>query len=479
MKSRNKWFRSVLAGPVIAFCLCGGGLMHAGDTNDPTFSRDIVPLLQRSCQSCHRPNGVAPMSLVTYEEVRPWARAIKMRTSLGPKAGVMPPWYIEKNIGIQRYKDDTSFSADEIQRIGRWVDAGAPRGNLSDMPPPLQFGDERTWRIGKPDLVVRTPEILVKANNADWWGEGDELIPIEGLAEDRYVAALEIKELNDVGSRNDGRQTVGGRYVVHHMSWSTAVTSTDGRNAEDGVTAWPVHEVGRNPDYFDPKGARLLRAGSSIKIMTLHLHSNGADTKARLEIGFKFLPKDYRPEYKTSRISLGNGMDIDVQPNERNQTLHAYAVLDEPTKIVTFEPHLHAPGSRMCLEAIWGMNIQTLTCAGYDHNWVRGYAYQDDYAPLLPRGTILHVIGFMDTTSANKNVSDTRNWSGSGNRSVANMFIDLGMRLSLTDEQFTAAMEERRRRLDLTANDVQLGCPLCNATPKPGYRRPARNAAQQ
>ena len=137
---------------------------------------------------------------------------------------------------------------------------------------------------------------------------------------------------------------------------------------------------------------------------------------------------------------------------------------------MTFEPHLHAPGARMCLEAIWGINIQTLSCAGYDHNWVRGYAYDDDYAPLLPKGTVLHIIGYMDTTAANKNVADARNWSGSGNRSVANMFIDLGMRVSMTEEQFQKEMAERRQKLHLTANDVLIGCPLCNLVPKPGYK---------
>ena len=111
---------------------------------------------------------------------------------------------------------------------------------------------------------------------------------------------------------------------------------------------------------------------------------------------------------------------------EANQQLHAYTVLQQHTKIISFEPHLHAPGARMCLEAIWGYNIQTLNCVGYDHNWVRGYDYTDDSAPLLPKGTILHIIGYMDNSPTNKNVPDPRNWQGSGNRSVANMFIDLG-----------------------------------------------------
>ena len=130
----------------------------------------------------------------------------------------------------------------------------------------------------------------------------------------------------------------------------------------------------------------------------------------------------------------------------------------------------------MCLEAIWGYNIQTLNCVGYDHNWVRGYDYDDDFAPLLPKGTILHIIGYMDNSPSNKNVPDPRNWQGSGNRSVANMFIDLGNRVSLTDEQFQAEMAARREKLKLTRNTMIIGCPLCNIE-LPGGRRPTTAAA--
>ena len=98
-----------------------------------TFTKHIAPILQRSCENCHRPDGVAPMPLRTYDEVRPWARAIKQRTGIGPRAGVMPPWYVEKNIGIQRFKNDPSLSADEIALIAKWADGGAPRGNPDDI----------------------------------------------------------------------------------------------------------------------------------------------------------------------------------------------------------------------------------------------------------------------------------------------------------------------------------------------------------
>jgi hypothetical protein len=454
---------AAFGGALVVAVLAPAAVRAQATTESVTFAKHVAPILQRSCQNCHRPDGVAPMSLVTYEEVRPWARAIKTRTSIGPKAGVMPPWYIEKNIGIQGYKNDPSLSASEIALIGKWVDSGAPRGNDADMPKAREFQDANVWTIGTPDLIVKMADVTVKADAPDWWGE----IPSAptGLTEDRYVAALEIKEVNDVPSKNEagGRATVGGRFVFHHMIWSTDKGGGEGVN-----TPWPVHEVGRNSDTFDPRAGRLLRAGSSVVTDSVHMHSNGRDTKAHLEIGFKFHPVGYQPSLKPSQSrSLGNGVDISIRPMEASQQLHAYTVLQENTKITSFEPHLHAPGARMCLEAIWGYNIQTLTCAGYDHNWVRGYEYTDDSAPLLPKGTILHIIGFMDNSPSNKNVPDPRNWQGSGNRSVANMFIDLGQGVALSDAEFQQEMAKRRERLKLTKNDNVIGCPLCLVEPPP------------
>jgi hypothetical protein len=450
----------------------GLSAQQAPAPSEVTFTKDIAPILQRSCQNCHRPDGVAPMSLVTYEDVRPWARAIKQRTGIGPHAGVMPPWYMEKNIGIQGFKDDPSLSDEEVAKIAKWADGGAPRGNPADMPPARVFDDPRAWHIGTPDLIVKTEELTVKGDAPDWWGE-IRSVPT-GLTEDRYVAALEIKEVNDVPSQGSGgRATVGGRFVFHHMIWRTQVLDPKHPEeigdpldfvANEEAVNWPVHEVGRNPDFFDPKSARLLKAGSYIVSDSVHLHSNGRDTKSHLEIGFKLMPKDYKPTYKRAVFGLGNGVDIDIKGMESNQQLHAYTVLQQNTKIISFEPHLHAPGARMCLEAIWGYNIQTLNCVGYDHNWVRGYDYLDETAPLLPKGTILHIIGYMDNSPSNKNVPDPRNWQGSGNRSVANMFIDLGMRVALDDQQFQEEMAKRVQQNP--GKDVIAGCPLCGVVAK-------------
>jgi hypothetical protein len=440
------------------------GVKAAEPVGEVTFSKDIAPILQRSCQNCHRPNSVAPMSLITYEEVRPWARAIKQRTSIGPHAGVMPPWYIEKDIGIQKFKDDPSLSDEEIAKIARWSDSGAPRGNPADLPPPKSFDDASAWHIDAPDLVLSSPEITVKAMAPDWWGEL-ESIPT-GMNEDRYVSAVEVREVNDVKPEG-GSSTVGGRYVFHHMNYASQVPGADeGRETFAGTgpsaTSWPTHEVGRNGDVFDPRAGRLMSAGSYLVFRSAHVHANGRDTKAHLEFAFKFHPRGYKPSVKIAELGLGSGAEIDIKPMEANQQLHAYTVLQSPTKIMTFEPHLHAPGSRMCLEAIWGTIIQTLSCAGYDHNWVRSYIYADDAAPLLPKGTIVHIIGYMDLSPSNKNVLDPRNWQGGGQRSVSNMFLLLSQAVALTDAEFQQEMAERRIKLRLTRNDVIIGCPLCN-----------------
>ena len=424
-----------------------------------TFHKDIEPILQANCQGCHRPGGAGPMPMLTYEQVAPFAGLIEYKTGLRDQAGAMPPWYIEKDIGIQDYKDDMSLSEEEILTISAWARSGSPQGDPADAPDLLEWDDSVKWTLGEPDLIVVMPEVSMKADAPDFWGTLDP-VPT-GLTEDRYVKSLEIVEVNDL-DMSQISSVVGGRYIVHHMDIHSVVVTEGGdieRRAFD--TPWPIHEVGRNGDVFDPLAGPLLQANTSMYSGTMHLHSTGQDTTGHIELGFRFHEKDYEPKYRQSRSLLGSGLDISVRPNEDNQLLHSYRLLPAPTKIIRFEPHLHAPGKRMCMEAIWGSSIETLTCSGYDHNWVRSYVYEDHAAPLLPAGTILHVYGEMNVTATNINMPDIRNWTGSGNRSVSNMFAELGEHVELTDEQFQQEMAARREALDLGPNDHVIGCPLC------------------
>ena len=216
------------------------------------------------------------MSLLTYEEARPWARAMKNRTALRNRRGGMPPSFVEKDLGIQHYKNDPSLTEEEIAKIAVWADSGAPLGDPADLPPALDFGSADEWSIGTPDLVLESPEISVPASAPDKWTALGS-IPT-GLTEDRYVAAVEVREVNDV-PKESASDTVGGRYVFHHQTYTTFVPDDD---EETAPTSWPVHEVGRNADIFPPNAGRRLAAGSVLDLDTAHLHSNGRETRARL-----------------------------------------------------------------------------------------------------------------------------------------------------------------------------------------------------
>jgi len=164
-----------------------------------TFTKDIAPILQRACQKCHRPDNIAPMSLLTYKEVRPWARAIKEKVA----ERSMPPWFIDHNVGIKEFRDDPSLTDEEIRRIAAWADSGAHEGNPADLPPPVKFEDSGRWHIGTPDLIVQSPvAFTVKAHATDWWGN---LVADTGLTEDRYIKAVETKPSPNGGAR-----------VLHH-----------------------------------------------------------------------------------------------------------------------------------------------------------------------------------------------------------------------------------------------------------------------
>ena len=419
---------------------------------EATFTKDIAPILQRSCQSCHRPGpgGGAPMSLLTYSEVRPWARAIKARTA----ERTMPPWFIEKEVGVQDFKDDPSLSDAEIALIGGWVDAGAPRGNPADLPPPREFSDGKEWTIGEPDLIVSSPEEVVKAVAADWHGYWDST-PV-GLARDRYVQAVEVHEVRVSGglAKADG---LGGYSVIHHAGIQ-AGSPGDG-NAPGPVSPseggfMMTHEAGQNATRY-PEGLGVeLPAGSSLH-WRVHTHSFGEEVTARLDVGFKFHPVDYQPKY----TAPGPGVfltfnDLDIPGGAQDLRFDALAVTRNPSKLVTFEPHMHAGGRRMCLNAQYpdGMR-ETLTCAGYDHNWVKVYNYADDAAPLLPAGTILHAIAWYDNSAANRNIIEPRNWHGLGSRSMDDMFFFLGRFVGLTEEQYEEEQAARQQGARLSAQD--------------------------
>ena len=403
---------------------------------DVTYTKDVQPILQRSCQTCHRPGTNAPMSLLTYEDVRPWARAIKGRV----QARIMPPWHIERNVGIQQFKDDPSLSDAEIATISSWVDGGAPRGNPGDAPPPPVFPDEEAWNIGQPDLIVEIPKPhTVPAQGADLWIDYITDVP---LTEDRYLQAVEAKP------------GPGARAVVHHLL-TYLIQDVDedevlqGRLDDRGTNSESFlneYAVGKNGDILPEGTAKLVKAGSKIRF-NLHYHPVGKETVDRTRVGLKFYPRGYNPKYHQISLQIANSHEeLDIPPN--TVTRHdGYYRFSKPARVTAVQAHMHNRGKRMCVEAILpNGRAETLNCMGFDFNWHKVYNYADEVTPLLPAGTMLHTILWHDNTTAHRSNPDPRNWVGYGQRSIDEMAFAWVTWTYLEENDYKSMVAERQKR---------------------------------
>src|SRR4029078_11762211 len=215
---------------VVGLAVAAPSARAAGVPAAPPFTKDVAPIMMRSCVQCHRPGQVAPMSLLTYEDARPWARSIKTR--VGKRE--MPPWNLDTTVGIREILDDPSLSDREIQTIAAWVDHGAPKGELADMPRAPTFASLDEWSIGEPDYVIEAPEWTQPAQGADWFGD---FYVDSKLTEDRWLKGSEVLP------------TVKGRRAVHH---AIVYSLQDDKDLLKEML--PV----RPPDGFNPNnGTRL------------------------------------------------------------------------------------------------------------------------------------------------------------------------------------------------------------------------------
>ena len=441
---------------VIAVAFGAPPAVAAEAAADVTFTKDVAPILQRSCQNCHRPDSLAPMSFITYQDTRPWARAIKDKTALRE----MPPWFVEKNIGIQEFKDDISLTNEEIETLAAWADAGAPQGDPADMPPPLEWADYDVWTIGEPDLIVSSPEMIVDAVGADYH---DELGPIPtGLTTDRYIKAVEVKEVRLLSAdekqqlRQEARSGFGN-FTIHHIGVHSSEVFTEQTDLalEDRSRFRMVYSLGQNATIYPDETGVLLAAGSELRF-TVHLYSNGVIVPVRADVGFVFHPEGYQPKYKQSGfLAIGNQQDaLDIPAGQDDVRFESYYTMPQHGIMTTYEPHMHSSGKRMCIEAIYpDQRRETLNCSSYNHSWARVYVYQDDHSPILPKGTVVKVIGWYDNTAKNRNVVDPRNWKGWGNRSIDDMFLLLPKMTFLDEEQYAEVVAEREAAQGQAANN--------------------------
>ena len=422
-----------------------GSARAEGET--PTFTKDVAPIFQQKCQACHRPGYIAPMSLVTYEEARPWARSIKNRVA----SRQMPPWHIDKAVGIQEFKNDRSLSDEQIETVVRWVDAGAPRGDPADMPPPVEFADDDVWNFveyfgGPPDLVIKSTPYTMPALAQDQWWKPE--VPT-GLTEDRWVRGIEIRP-----------GTVDGRRITHHALARLQQDEDDSADDDDiGPGLLMEWAVGKQGEIMRPNSGKLIKAGSSI-VWDIHYHAVGEEITDTAELGLYFYPKGEEPKHRQvlrlwSTIEGGSSA-LSIPPNMVTTT-ERFHVLTQNGRVENFQPHMHLRGKGMQMTAILpdGTTRVLSRVSDFNFNWHNNYVYADHAAPLLPKGTVLAFKSWYDNTSAKRSNPDPNQWVGYGDRTVDEMGHAWVNLTYLDDADFEAAVAEREALTGETTDEGQ------------------------
>ncbi len=400
--------------PVMA-AVVAAGLPARGA--EPTFSKDVAPILQEKCQGCHRNGEMAPMSLVTYAETRPWARSIKQRVVTRQ----MPPWHLDKTVGVKHYANDFSLSDPQIETIAAWVDAGAPEGDPKDMPPPKVWPKNEGWHLaeqfGPPDLVLDSADYTMPEQGQDVWFK--PLTPIP-LTEPRWVRAVEMRP-----------STADGRKIMHHaLAYLQQEEPGAGGNGVTGLATqgllmeWAIN---KNYDVYRPNTGKLLLPGSRIW-WEMHMHAVGEEIRDHVELAVYFYPKGQEPKYRTTLTAFpatpgsAGGGTLDIPPNSLVQT-EGFRTLARPARLENFQPHMHLRGKSMTIEAILpdGTKRVLSSVDHFNFNWMTNYIFADDSAPVLPKGTVIHVTAWHDNTVNNRNNPDPEQWVGWGDRTVDEM----------------------------------------------------------
>jgi hypothetical protein len=405
-----------------------------------TYARHVAPILQKNCQQCHQPGAVGPMPLTTYQEVRPWARAIKQKVVLGE----MPPYRYDRGIGIQDLKQDLRLSEVEIRTIARWVDSGAPPGDPADLPPPLKFPDPNKWafadQFGPPDLVIRTKPFTVEAKGQDvWWRP----VVATGLTQDRCIKAISVKP------------SLKGRAAAHHANSDVIVFDENSSQyvERERLTEYALGKVG---EVVPPDACRTLPANSLVR-WDVHYYPTGQKIENDvIEMGVWLYPAGHGAVYKQdlklySLLMKGGELEIPPHGTAMTQGFHSFKT---PVRIDSFQPHGHFRLVGKTLEIFYpetGKLELISSISNWTNSWHTSHIFADDAAPLVPKGAVLVITGYYDNTSANKQNPDPNQWVGIGSRTADEMSHAWIAVTHLDDAGYEELVAERERRQKLKA----------------------------
>ena len=423
---------------------------QAGDA--VTYARDVAPIMQQKCQTCHRPGSVAPMALLTYQDARRWASSIRQQVS----QRIMPPWPLDHSIGVQSFKNDRSLSDEQISTIVSWVDAGAPMGDSADEPPAIDWpawGDHWTYEsvFGRPpDAVVTSPSYTVKADGMDQWPNLPP-VEVEGISGERWVRAVELRAVNPASAS-----------VFHHGSARVV------NRAEEDVRQGPgTAAIRQNRDQLAeaavgvqgsiiPEGTgRLIKEGDLINFNPHFYPAKLEDDleDVALQVGVWLYPEGEVPYPTEGDVvfdqTVMQGMEdtpLLIAPHSQATYRSTYK-LEGNARVHAIRGHMHLLGAYNVLEVIYpDGRYELLNKLDWDQRWHTAFLYEDDAMPLLPKGTTLIMTSVFDNTEDNLANTDPDQWINGGSRTVDEMFrLRLGMTF-YTDEEFAQMVAERAGR---------------------------------
>ncbi|HVS81437.1 MAG TPA: cytochrome c [Pyrinomonadaceae bacterium] len=366
----------VLATPVVLLfaCLFAMTTSSAEDTskvvdNNVTFTKDVAPIFYKNCTACHRPGEVAPMSLLTYKDARPWAKAIREKVV----EKQMPPWHADPRHG--EWLNDRRISQEAIDTIAKWVDGGAREGDPKDLPPAPEYAEG--WRIGKPDQTFSIPEQAVPADGVVSY---QYLTVPTNLKVDRWITAAEIRST--------------GRDVVHHVIVFVQEPGTTRAEGRLLVGFAP----GEQPAMFAPGFAKKVPAGSNL-VFQVHYTPNGTATKNISTVGLIYAktPVKYavvtRPVLETRFV---------IPAGDPNYEVKSAYTFNEPAHLYSFMPHMHLRGKDFVYRAVFpdGTSKILLSVPNYDFSWQTYYVAKEPVA--VPKGTRIECLAHYDNSTNNK-----------------------------------------------------------------------------
>lgn len=408
---------------------CAAIVAAAPVPSQPTFYKDVLPVLEKNCQNCHRPGEAGPMSFMSYQSTRPWAKAIKAVVA----SKKMPPWFADPQYG--HFANDRSLSSSDINTLVAWVDAGAKAGNPKDAPAPMQFADG--WSIGQPDQVfeVPTPVEVPASGVIDY----QYVIMHTGFTEDKYVQFAEARPTD--------------REHVHHI---IAFIREPGnpwlKNAPIGVAFEPGklpnarggeggggfggdflagYAPGTMPDTLKPGQAKLVPAGSDI-VFQLHYTADGKPGQDRSRVGLIYSKE--KPSERVLTLAATNPR-FAIPPGDSNYEVDSKITLQADSTLTMLLPHMHLRGKDFEYRVVYpdGKTETILRVPNYSFNWQLSYYLAQ---PLhLPKGTVIECTAHYDNSINNPANPDATKEVHYGEQSWDEMmfgFFDVAVPLNVT-----------------------------------------------